>query len=274
MFHRNLMNTDLLVVLGMCARDAARAEQLIDWCYALSGNLAIGHALLAVTDDVHAEMVEKCGISAGLAFASHQIVRMPKLDTLDLTVRTNKLFQFAAMTVQRGYRVPWLWLEPDCVPLQRGWQNRILEVYQAQPKRFFGPHLRLKAGEKEKTCLGRVSVYPPDAAADMKLWMDAPIPFHLFAGEKLSDCSTKCRLIQQTILQNEADFDKLRPDAMLVHSDKTGRLISHLRHNIEIQIGIQSESNQITAADRNGLAPKVDKRTKAWRAMKAQQKAT
>lgn len=223
----------LLIVLGFCKADAPRAEALIDWMYALNGCKPNGHALLVAGADVHPEMILKCKISAGVAFESFELVQAPANESAEPHFRVNKLVLFAANQVSRNYRAPWLWLEPDCVPLQKGWLETLANAYASQPRRYLGPHLKTTSAGKERSCLGRISIYAPDAVEDLKPWCDSLMPFHLFAGEALSSRSLKSKLIQQTLLQNESDYDKLRPDAVLVHADKTGRLISRERDRLE-----------------------------------------
>jgi len=106
--------------------------------------------------------------------------------------------------------------------------------------------------------------------------------------------STKTRLIQHLVY--DGDFSKVRPDAVLLHGDKTGKLIEHLREKqkanpatdgIQLNgetVGIRTlelPTQEMTSNDWNkferdakGISdpePKCDKRKKEYRDWLARQ---
>ena len=205
-----------LIVIPFNAADASMAESLCDWIYFLSGRKQSGSCLLVAYKNVHEEMQVKVSAAAEVAFEHVELTIAPEISSTAKKDRINHLFRVASDYVSKNYRLPWLWLEPDCVPLKKDWIQTLATAYEAQPKRYLGAYM--KAAE-DKFFLARVSIYPPDAIKD------------LAASTPLVSLATKTRLSQE-IKYTESDLDKIREDAVLLHSDKSGKLIIHLReHN-------------------------------------------
>jgi hypothetical protein len=95
-----------------------------------------------------------------------------------------------------------------------------------------GSHLRFDAapGGQEKICLGRCSVYPPDAIGDLAAHCSAAVPFNLAAAAQILARSTKSRMIQE--LAYAGDPGQVRVDACALNFDKSGALIEHLRASL------------------------------------------
>lgn len=228
------MNT-VLLTLGFHTGDAVQAERLCDWIYQLQEREQIGTALLVCDSEVHPEMQTKVRLAAEVAFHSVELVVATPTERAGKTDRSNNLIRFAARHIAAAYRTPWLWIEPDCVPLKKTWFFDLALGYYSQPKRFFGSHLKsIKGAGEEQISLARVAIYPQDAVNDIEPFCSGTAPFNLFGGKALVERSTKSRLVQQIAYNHETDFDKIRPDAVMLHSDKTGALISHLRAQREV----------------------------------------
>ena len=222
----------LLIVLGFNAGDAVLAERLMDWCYELNGRQPIDHPILLVAaPNAHAELQEKVKLAAEVAFEHVELVPIggqigEKVDG------GNRLFKAGAFVAFNNYRAPWLWLEPDCVPLRKEWLSELQSAYEEQPRRFFGPHAKF-GKDFERMLMCKTSIYPHDALNDLSGYCDSIVPFNQMAAETIVTRSTKCRLIQQGDIRGAEDFSKIRPDAVLLHSDKTGQLIQHYRSSGE-----------------------------------------
>jgi len=220
----------LLITIPFTAENAPVAERLCDWIFKLNGRNPKGHALLVAAHDVHAEMCAKVAIAAEVACATSELIAAPELKLVSPTAATNHLFKFAGDYILRHFRCPWLWLEPNCVPLKPGWLEQLILAYESQPKRFMGAHLKFAnaaAETGEKICLARCSVYPADAINDLEPHCASNAPFNLAAAEHVLSRSIKSRLIQE--LAYDGDFDKVRVDACVLNGDKTGLLIEQLR---------------------------------------------
>jgi hypothetical protein len=191
----------VIIVIPYTAEQAEAAESLCDWVYALSGKKQSGSCLLISTDDTHPEFQLKVRLAAEVAFEF--------VDSA--TANKDNLFKTAVSRIADNYKEPWLWLEPDCVPLKPDWREQLSAFYDSQPRKCAGAHLTVK--ESGKLWLGRQSIYP---ATNFP-----PDPFI---------ASTKCRLIQQGVYTKRED---VRPDAVLFCSDKTGELITTLRDELK-----------------------------------------
>lgn len=218
--------TELLTVLPFSANDGVLAEHLCDFIFLANKRVKKRHALLVCAADVHAEMREKVKIAADVAFESVEIITAPAVPGPDKNIRINRIFAAAAEHVQKHYRAPWFWLEPDCAPLKAGWFDDIEDAYFNQPKRYFGPWLMSR-----ELFLHRVSVYPPDAYNDLSGYLTQNSPFNWIAGAKVIPASTKTRLIIEVAFTDESV--KYNESAVLLHHDKNGILINRLRPEFE-----------------------------------------
>lgn len=203
----------ILTVIPITKDNAKQAERLLDLIYWQAGKEQIGNCLLAFAGDVHPEDQKRLKLSAELAF--------------DVDTEFCAGYRGASDTVYTRYKCPWLYLEPDCVPLVPGWLDTLSIEYAKQPKRYMGPFL---AKPGEAAFLSRVSIYPPDAARD--------------AVASLVPMATKTRLIQE--LRFTGDEAKIRPDAILLHGDPSGALVEKLM--LASSIPAPKESNGGSAA--------------------------
>lgn len=213
---------NLLLVTPFSAADWERMDALFDWHRALQRHVPTGHVLLAASPGTHAELRLKLKINAELSFASVTEFQSSegKLD----------LFHQAARFVALHTRWPWLWLEPQCVPLCRDWIAELVSAYENQPMRCFGPFL--KVGENR--ILGRTSIYPASAYND------------LMAKRLLFPTAGQCKLIQ---FGN--DPLKVRPDSVLFDGCKDDSLIESLRERLGVEdsplIGSEADFKQVRA---------------------------
>lgn len=251
---------NLLTVIGLCDSDALHAEKLCDWLYALNGRKAVGHCLLACAADVHGEWKTRVSLSAEMAFESVSIIQSKEAKTVK-PEGINQLFKQAAYHVSQHYRLPWVWLDADCVPLKADWLARLSEAYHSQPKRYCGGFYKVSSGDSERVCLNRIAIYPRDAIRDLQKPCDNLAPFERVAADLIIPRATKTMLIQQCVYAG--DTGQIRKDAVLLHSDKTGQLVELLRERMA----------SAAVPEKTIGTTKIDMRTKAGRAMKEQQKA-
>lgn len=201
---------NILLVTAFTTADWHRAEAMFDWHRKLHRQEPTGHVLLVAAKDAHDELRTKLRIAAELAFESvHEIQASALPDKR--TPKEHVLIE-AATHCGRWLRWPWLWLEPDCVPLTKGWLKTLGDAYTNQPARYYGPHF--KSGDS--IILPRVSIYPASTIND------------IMAKRELQPMSTKCRLIQYGVFQDGDELDKVRSDAVLFHSCKTNALMEKL----------------------------------------------
>lgn len=204
----------IVVVIPFDSSDVARAERLCDLIYWQSGQKPEGHVLLAASHDVHGEFVEKCRIAATVAFQTVDVIKLsPVSHTDSKTLKLNHSLRETSKYIKDNYRVPFLWLEPDCVPLKRGWLKAIGQAYHSQPKRYMGCHV----ASGEKKYLFRVAVYPHYAFSELEM--------------NLVEKSSKTKLIQIGKYADGMEFDK---EAVIFRRDESGDLVEKLIEESEL----------------------------------------
>lgn len=220
---------NLITVISCHNSDCIRAERLIDQIFALNRKEQKGCVFLIFAPSVPQENRDKVRISAEVTFKSTIILNadIPKEIENKASVSgthapiTANLMAQAADYIHKHCHLPWLWLEPDSLPVKSGWMENITETYASQPMRYMASHLKVQDGDKEQFFISRMGVYPNDAAADFKkaTELGASIESYVFG------MSSKCRLFQQISIQSPDDISKLRPDVVLAHSDKRAELV-------------------------------------------------
>lgn len=215
---------NILTVIPTHAGDCIRAEKLIDQLFALNRKEQKGHCLLVLAPSVPQENRDKLRISAEVAFKSVTLFT-PELgrELKEKPEFVGAMLAKTSMFVVKTFRTPWLWLEPDCLPLSCGWLEKLAEAYEDQPKRYLGGHLK----HGEAIALSRVAIYPVDAVRDLEAAAGMQIPFEFYA----KDLSSKSRLFQTVKLESSTDNHLIRPDAVLAHSDKLALLVDIVVNN-------------------------------------------
>lgn len=278
----------LLIATAVCADDAPLLEKCLDWTYFLNGKQPKGHILLAYAADLHAEMRVRLKISAELAFEGVSEISLNRQGNPQNKVeQINSAFRQVAAHVQSHYRWPWLFLEPDAVPLKSNWLEVLADAYDSQAKRFCGPLL----GSAQKILgMSRVGIYNSAAGSELAGFCNDPnVGYEFVAGEYVVPRCTKTKLIQSFQVTDDASMQRIRPDAVLLHGDKWGKVIAKLRQEAKKVPTVQEmEATMVRQAVvaflpesplpiihvRNGvgemdLTEPKDKRTKAYRDWKA-----
>lgn len=142
--------------------------------------------------------------------------------------------------------MPWLWLEPDCVPLSKNWVGTLAEAYQSSPKRFLGAQVLKEQLTQGPPHMAGPGIYPPDAYAGIKELLKVGDHFDLSIAPYVLPRSSNTHLIQHfwgkpdlaptfKLQRYEQDPENvlplafLRPGAVLFHRCKDGSLINLLR---------------------------------------------
>lgn len=298
------MNLQILPVLACSLNDAVQAEALCDYMALLKNKQPSGYLLLAFAPDVHAEMQTRIRIAAEIGFETVEVFVCPKYEGhKGKAEAVNWLFQKTAGHLARTYKLPFLLFEPDCVPLTPDWLQNISDAYCEQPKLYMS---NILSDAEKRKCIGRVGVYPRGAAQDLNPSLESKQPFEIVAGEALVAKTAKTRLIQMLPILDPMDREKIRPDAVLLHGDKSGILLSALMDGMskrtvvadfqmqEMNIGPdRSLPISLTSETKNAalrievqppesgaaislpvpVTPKLDGRSRAARAARAQQHA-
>ena len=156
--------TNLLVCLPYCVKDVLASKRLLLWMEELHGKYSRNAILLVADNDVPLPAKKELNeISKNLfGQAETMLVDVPQ-GQQGRILGGNQMFYNASRQVQECYRLPFLWLEPDCVPLKRMWLEELTKEYNASPKRFLGQFTRQGPELTARYYLPACSVLPNNA---------------------------------------------------------------------------------------------------------------
>jgi len=231
------------VVVPFHSGDAQDAIDLLYWMEQL-GDKSVTKGILAVDAGVD------WGRAIDVLTAARHIFRFVQFVGNEEPVSgwprgANSLFWKAAEHCQR-LNEPFLWLEPDCVPLARNWFERIQAEYQGS---YLGHIYECNQPGLPRRLLSGVAVYPPSAfelispfignqphlawdvsaaEAILPLANDSHLFHHLWGEKDLLPTFRSSR--GQNDASNILTLDHLRKGAVLFHRNKDGtlqRLVAH-----------------------------------------------
>lgn len=271
------MNTPLLAVLPYCPKDLALAKQLLNWIKELGG--CPGHSCLLIADSV-IPREERMAVKelAKPSFAN--------VDTIPVAIPAtgfapNHMFMLAAQQVMFSYKLPWLWLEPDCVPLKPGWLSTLSAEYAGSPKRLLGGLIEATQPGLPAVHLTGVSIYPCDvfplfdafksigtanvawdmeaATATVPRARNSQFMQHFWGTRELPP--TFVKEAAAGLPTNALPLSFIKPDAVLFHRCKTSSLIDLLRERIPVPdssiTNHKPTASEILTIPRRGRPPKV-----------------
>lgn len=131
-------------------------------------------------------------------------------------------------------RWDFFFIEPDVVPLKRGWLDAIEQEYRGSGRPFMG-HFEPE-GSQHPWHLAGVAVYNWEVYQRIH-WHDYEKAWDVSMGPHLMHEAHQARTIQQQwgeygrppSFYKQSDLEQLRPDAVLFHRCKDGTLIDRLR---------------------------------------------
>lgn len=234
------------VVLPFCPTDADHALTLLEFIGQLGGCQEY-NCLLVVDAAVDWGKAVDALTLANRAFRSAAIATTES-PVAGWPAGANALWLAAAKHCKEA-GADWLWMEPDAIPLKRGWLVSIDKMRKGS--RYFG-HIYMYR-EQVMQVMSGIAVYPPDAidligpiieANPTKAWdvssAEAVTPLatqtkliHHFYGEKdLAPTFVENRTAETT--RNAFTLDQLPPGAVIYHRNKDGTLIELLRKQFNI----------------------------------------
>lgn len=241
----------ILIVIPFCLADSGLAGKLIDWIGELGGCPG-NDCLLVASDKVPKPQLDSVYKRAEVVFRSVTVATPPfSLPNEQWPIGANWMFECTLRHLQAiGNRSPFLWLEPDAVPMHALWLTKIEEEYGrvCETKPFLGQIVL----PNDKTLPGRmlsgVAVYPANAhefylreiqvrrkvAWDVLL-ADKVLPyaqhsllFWNFYGQ-IKQPPTFSHSRSPDSPPNTITLGQIPKCAALVHRSKDGRLIDVLR---------------------------------------------
>jgi len=182
----------LTVVLPYCEKDVDLAEKLLTWIAELGENKQFS-MLLAADSKIPKERRAAVKTLALSSFGHVESLACPV--AVEYPAAANAMMGQASNYVQLNYKTPFLWMEPDCVPLRTGWLHELAQAYYWSPKPFFGPFMHSADERFPKTHLNGVSIYPRGAWSLLTLKGDKA--WDLASADKIVPKATDTKLINQ-----------------------------------------------------------------------------
>ncbi len=241
------MNT-ILLVIPYHQKDAVLAKQLINWMGELHPEGYLHPCMLACDASVDRDTQSEIFKLAKPLFSSVELLRIPvPLDRQGWIPGSNFMFEKVAQTVQECVKLPWLWYEPDCVPLHEAWLDGLATYYYVQPRRFMGTWVDSNQAGMPNRYLEGCAVYDSRAYEGMKQFTaSTTVGFPIGAAGYTVMRSTNTHLMQHfwgkpdlapTFRETKGEGDPentipmgyLKPDCLSFHRCKDGTLIDILR---------------------------------------------
>jgi len=239
----------MICCLPVWEKDFDRLLNMLSWCRQL-GRCPEHDAVIVADAGMEARLVLSLKQEAEKSFKSVEIICTEE-SVLGWPQGANSLFLTAARFAQKR-NVPFLFHEPDAIPLKPGWLDSIQIHYQAAGARYMGALVPCNDPRLPAIHLSGCAVYPayayseigkeieahPDKAFDIS---SAPIVapqavnsdlFHFLWGMSNDPPTFASRRISGT---STFDLDFLSPKACLFHRQKDGTLIDLLRKRAGIQ---------------------------------------
>lgn len=241
----------LMVMLPFCVADMGLALGLLEWIDKLGG--AREHDCVLVRDRAVAESAAQAVKSvARRVFKTCGMVATAKsLPREHWPIGPNWMFEHA-LKANKVYKRPFLWLEPDAVPMRPGWLRTLEDGYVRARKAYLGQVISTANPKLPAKMLSGVAIYPHDAYARLisrvvtereknafdVATADLAVPnthasrlIWNFHGEKdLPPTFVERRV--ETSPRNALELSNVPKGAVLFHRSKDGSLVGLLRKKL------------------------------------------
>lgn len=257
----------LLVVIPYHAGDVAQARQLLNWIGEISPKLGPHCCMLAADAAVPLDTITEIGNKAKqiFYFAETAIINTPPLAE-PWPKAPNAMFRIASQHVMEVYKLPFFWMEPDCIPLKPSWLDELAISYSRCPKRFMGSLIQSRQPPMPPVHLAGCAIYPADTSKDMAQFTTDATPWDIANSPYVVPRTMSTPLIHHhwgepklppTFKETKADGDPvntctlafIRSEAAVFHRCKDGTLIDVLRK--------QRNSEPAPAAEPSSAAPEA-----------------
>ena len=216
----------ILVVTAYCESDAERCVRLYNWIGKLGG---IKNRVLFVTDRTtkHATIQAVCAAAKPVCVGYETILIDPCPMGHKWPLGANWAFMQAAKKVHTAYKVPFLWLEPDCAPTKKGWLEALDKEYAEAGKTYMGSMMTNKPPLPVRGMWG-IAVYHHDVYGVFmaKSARKINIAFDVTMADTLVPQAHDTKLIQcingPGRVPQRVKPEHIQPETVLLHQDKFG----------------------------------------------------
>jgi hypothetical protein len=222
----------MVVVLPFCGDDRHLALQLLGWIKTLGGDLDF--ECLVVYDQKTSPLPVLESARTTFGKATPLLVHVPDHLMGQWPAAPTWVWAETARYLRRHVMEPWLWLEPDAVPLRFDWLWTLSEAYKDRKKPFMG------AIVKSHNYMAGVGIYPPDVARFSSAPFITRKPFDMvMAKETIGYTADASDLIfhertttPRTFRELNEVTDLIPASAVLFHPCKDGSLTEVLRQHV------------------------------------------
>lgn len=233
----------MLIALPVFSGDVSRLSNLLSWIGQLGG--CHGHHAVIVSDaDTPSSDIIRIQSKASTLFDALHVVSNES-PVNGWIPGANSLFLTAAKHAGKS-GMPWLFLEPDAVPLKPGWADQLEITYRALGCRYMGRLVPCQKPGLPPHHFTGVGIYPPHAFQEIggMILDKAMVAFDLSTADYLTPIAHNSNLFQHLwgevgkppvfsdhTRQEEGIFglSYLQPQAVIFHRNKDGSLIELLR---------------------------------------------
>lgn len=179
----------------------------------------------------------------------------------------NEIFRQCAITAERMQR-PWMFVEPDCTPMRRGWADEIADDYNRDPRPFLGVvdntyaslggASLVKIGEHLCGC----AVYPPNLRAFTSAHLGCTNAFDHAIAKDVRPHARNCELMQDNWSTGNyrRDGDQIVCDPVTLRVALTGRSLTRpIRPGVVFLHGCKDGSLIRLLSEESGKSENPDK---------------
>lgn len=242
--------SQLLVVLPYCQKDVEDAKRLLAWIGKLSPKLSPHCCVLAGDAVVPHETKRELQSMAKAIFYYAETAIIPVSESESGWPKaSNAMFRIASAHARECFRLPWLWLEPDCVPLVPSWLDQLAVHYNQCPKKFMGNIIKSNQANMPSAHVAGCAIYPTDAGTTLAEHTKGAMAWDIAAAQFMVPRTYDCGLIHHhygtmalppTFKEtkepgdpaNTCTRDFIRKEAVLFHRVKDATLIDLLSKSL------------------------------------------
>ena len=254
----------MILCLAFCSKDEGTAIRLAKWIAELGGtsrhDLFLGYSS-DTTPDAIADILRPHFRNIGGIRIDEQGFSYP--------ASANWMWTTCARTIGTTLNEPWLWMEPDAVPLVPEWMDRIEDEYKVSGKAFS----LNKVITPTRSHNSGVGVYPGRVVNYTdRLWEVHNTPWDVFFAEDFTPHTHHTKLIHDKFFEvwddpksgspvfpNVESLSIIEPNAVLFHRCKDSSLLDRLKDRLrqerESRGGVISTRGGLISSEIAGATP-------------------
>lgn len=212
----------MLVISGFCSEDLEAATELHQWISELDTNS--NHELLLVgSSGLSDEQISGVMKVARQSFPVARAIRQVGPDPKSWPAGPNSMFKTAMEWVKKTGKGPFIWIEPDMIPVCPGWLNKLESDYRTVGKPFYGvihntPFRHLNGG----------AIYPVNIGAfNPHIFGASRLPFDCVRPELTLKHAHNSNLMQRMLADPSANQAMHFPDKESLNVIKTETVLFH-----------------------------------------------